>query len=142
MPNAVGDNLTSQIRRAAVSVQVQLDKGAGAAYYTLKPSADGTIVETPVGKRALDGAFHISYYQQEIYLEYVQTDEDTMADMFSSQLESQWHITGTPSIVTLEGGQQLTLTFRWELKPHGEGYESVFAVRMSGLSTTSVPMLR
>ncbi len=143
MAKKVGDMLTSEIRRAGlVNVVVTIDRGAGPVAVSLIPSADGSFIEKPIGKKGLNGAFHISYYEQTLLLEYMQTDGETLADLFSSALASQWAIAGVSTAITFMSGKVVTLTMRFEMTPHGEGYDSAFAVTLAGTSKTSTPCFR
>jgi len=142
MAKKIGDKLTTEIRRAGLTdVKVQIDRGSGAVLASLIPSSDGTFVEEEVSRVGLNNVRHVLYYQQTITLQFLQTDSETLADLYSTALASQW-ATGVSTQITFLNGKTITITMTWSKKFHGEGYDSPLAVELIGTSRTIAPVMR
>ena len=143
MAKQFGDNLRSSIKRAGISAMtVTIDRGSGAVAEDFFPFVLNEIVEEMVYSEGKDGKIDVHYYEQRIDTDYVQTDEETMNDLFAAVLDSQFHTTGLPVAVTLFDGTAISLTMFCIRTPRGEGPKSAFRVNMKFKSTTDAPMLR
>lgn len=145
MPNAVGDNVLSAIQRGGWSdVQVTFDRGAGAGdeTETLKPALGGKFRETPVYDEGIDGKIDLKYYRRQLELDYVQTDEDTLADLFDADLDSQFHEAGVTVTLTWRNGTTTTTTMYLVRSLHNEGPQGHVGVDITMTNVGLTPLMR
>lgn len=145
MPNKVGDILTSSIQRGGwIDVIVTIDRGGGAGNEdeSLRPALDGTFREKQVYDEGLSGQIDVKYYTRELRIDYVQTDSETLADLYASALDSQFHEAGVPLELTFRNGTTKTLTMYATRELHNDGPSGHTGVIMSFKSYSLTPLMR
>ena len=142
MSNMIGDNLQSEIHRGGCSnIEWQITRSGTPTYETLLPSSvNGGFVEEEIGPVGLDGKVDIQYYKQTLAIRFLQTDNDTMSDLYATALTAILHTTGISTKITLNTGKVITVTMRFRRTFRAEGYSSVAGVDLIGVavSATSV----
>ena len=145
MSNKVGDNLRACIKRGSLlGIDITITRATGGAVVvSLMPASGGVWKDDMIYKKGLDGKIDVQWYEFIIKFEYLQTDKATLADLFASALDSQFHITGVTTTLTLHNSETLTLNnVRFTRIPHAEGFNSVMAVSMDGFLMHLTPVFR
>ncbi len=143
MAKQVGDNSLASIQWGGWSnVEVAIVRGETPATETLLPSMDGHFREEPVYDQGLDGRIDIKYYKQSLILDYLQTDGETLADLYAEQLDALFHDTGVPVTLTWRNGESISLTMFLIRTLHNEGPSGHVGVIMAFSSASLTPMAR
>ena len=131
MAKMLGDRLlTSIVRGGYKDVKVTINRGAGAVAESLWPSTGGQFYEEAVYDQGLDGSIDIKYWKYELLLEMVQCDAETLADLYSTVLATQWRMTGVSVEMEFMNGSKKSVTMRMVPRLHNDGYQSYLAVTM------------
>jgi hypothetical protein len=139
MAKKLGDNLTTSIDRAGWSkVEALIDRSGTPTWTTLQPASSGAFREEPVHDRGLDGTIDVHFYRQKLTLHYLQTDLETMQDIFAPVILAQLQTTGVPvRLWRLDGVTVFNIPLmRFLITPDGDGYTSALRLIMEGESTT------
>lgn len=143
MAKQVGDNSTASIQWGGwTNVEVAIVRGETPSTETLLPSMDGRLKEEPVYEQGLDGRIDIRYYRQSLALDFVQTDGETLADLYAEQLDALFHESGVPVTLTWRNGYVSSLTMFIIRSLHNEGPGGHVGVILQFSSTSLIPMMR
>lgn len=142
MSKQIGDKLIGSVRRALFEdIEWQIDRGTP-TWESLWPSKTMSgLVETEIGHTGLDGRFFVQYYEQSLQIGFLQTDDETLADLYSTALTTLLHTTGVPTRITLAGGQTIELTMYFRRTLRAAGYNTTLVVELEGRSSSLSPML-
>ena len=141
----VGDEIKAAIGRAGWSdVEVLLTRDATAAWTSLLPATGGQFSETPTFDQGLDGTLDIHYYTQSLELQYLQSDVETLEDLFTDAIYAQFTVTGLQvRLWRLDGIQTITIpVMRFVVSVVGDGYASPLAIVLKGTSRTLLSIFR
>ena len=140
----VGDNLHDSIQRAGfANVQIEVTRSTtppSTSYVTLMPSTNGSFTEEDVVDEDLDGAYDAKYWIQTLVMEFLQTDADTLADLYSTGFIPQFYRNGINVKMTRMNGDEVVLPMKCRMRLHGEGFGSALAVTLTFKSRTLVPI--
>lgn len=140
MAKMIGDRLTSSIYRGGfTNVEWQITRSGTPTWESIWPVAPKEgFTEDEVSKRGLDGTVHVLYYKQSLSLLFLQTDSETLQDLYA--LSTILHSTGISTKITLCSGKVLTLTMRFSRRYISQGYSQFAQVELVGesVSATSV----
>jgi hypothetical protein len=100
------------------------------------PASNNEFIEEPVVDEGLDGRKDIRYYKQSLKLQYLQSDLDTLGDLYSSAFDSYFNTTGTSTEITFLNGESITLTMFFKRRAVAAGYQTVMYVELEAMSTT------
>jgi hypothetical protein len=143
MSNQVGDNLLHSIQWGGwQNVEIQVDRSGTPTYETLLPALDGRFRETPVFDRGLDGRVDVKYYERTLVMEYVQTDAETLADLYGSEWDASLHADGAPLKIKFRSGAQKSLTMYGTRELINHGPSGHVSVVMEFKSTSLTPLFR
>ncbi len=143
MPNLVGDNLLGSIQWGGWSdVTVQWPRGETEEATTLLPSIDGKFRETPKYHQGLDGRIDLKYYERELVLDFIQTDGETLADLYAEAMDALFHETGLEMTLTWRNGAAVQTTMYTVRELHNEGPGGHVGVLLNFRNTALTPLMR
>lgn len=144
MPNKVGDKLKSAIKRGGLKdVEITVTRATGGAVtLSLTPAMNSDFYEEQIVSEGLNGKINVLYYKQTLKLQYLQSDKDTLADLFQTSFDEYFHTSGTSTKITFLNSEYITLTMYFKRQVRAPGYAAVMLVDITATSTSLTPAFR
>jgi len=137
----IGDDNRNAVKSGyLVDLEIEIDQGSGAQYYTLSPFVTRALsIDKAEGKRGIDSRFGVQYYSHRVEIDYLQCDQETKQSLYSASVRGQL-FNGVDTRLSFPDGTTVEITLAWTLETASEGPGGLWRIPMQGGGATIEPV--